>query len=57
MKLMIGKKNLRVTKLHQQYIENGGTVLDENFMPYRKGRYKAKEFDNLDVPHNKSSIY
>jgi hypothetical protein len=52
----LARKTLELRSFIKQYIENGGTVLDENFM-YRKGRYKAKEFDNLDVPHNKSSIY
>jgi Fe-S cluster biogenesis protein NfuA len=42
---------LELRSFIKQYIENGGTVLDENFIQAvtEKEDTKAKEFDNLDV--------
>jgi len=42
---------LELRSFIKQYIENGGTVLDENFIQTvtAKEDTKAKEFDNLDV--------
>ena len=42
---------LELRSFIKQYIENGGTVLDENFIQTvtAKEETKAKEFDNLDV--------
>ena len=42
---------LELRSFIKQYIENGGTVLDENFIQTvtTKEENKAKEFDNLDV--------
>jgi Fe-S cluster biogenesis protein NfuA len=42
---------LELRSFIKQYIENGGTVLDENFIQAvtEKEDSKAKEFDNLDV--------
>ena len=42
---------LELRSFIKQYIENGGTVLDENFIQAvtEKEETKAKEFDNLDV--------
>lgn len=42
---------LELRSFIKQYIENGGTVLDENFIQAvtAKEDTKAKEFDNLDV--------
>ncbi len=42
---------LELRSFIKQYIENGGTVLDENFIlaVTEKEDTKAKEFDNLDV--------
>ena len=42
---------LELRSFIKQYIENGGTVLDENFIQTvtEKEETKAKEFDNLDV--------
>ena len=42
---------LELRSFIKQYIENGGTVLDENFIQavIQKEDIKAKEFDNLDV--------
>ncbi|MFV8391709.1 NifU family protein [Flavobacterium sp. LB2P6] len=42
---------LELRSFIKQYIENGGTVLDENFIQAvtTKEDTKAKEFDNLDV--------
>ena len=42
---------LEVRSFIKQYIENGGTVLDENFIQAATAEEdtKAKEFDNLDV--------
>lgn len=42
---------LELRSFIKQYIENGGTVLDENFIQAvtEKENTKAKEFDNLDV--------
>lgn len=42
---------LELRSFIKQYIENGGTVLDENFIQAvtEKEDIKAKEFDNLDV--------
>lgn len=42
---------LELRSFIKQYIENGGTVLDENFIQAvtQKEDIKAKEFDNLDV--------
>ena len=42
---------LELRSFSKQYIENGGTVLDENFIQAATAEEdtKAKEFDNLDV--------
>lgn len=42
---------LEIRSFIKQYIENGGTVLDENFIEAvtAEENTKAKEFDNLDV--------
>ncbi|MFV5700592.1 NifU family protein [Flavobacterium sp. XS2P12] len=42
---------LEIRSFIKQYIENGGTVLDENFIETvtAEETIKAKEFDNLDV--------
>lgn len=42
---------LEIRSFIKQYIENGGTVLDENFIEtvLAQENSKAKEFDNLDV--------
>lgn len=42
---------LEIRSFIKQYIENGGTVLDENFIETvaAEENNKAKEFDNLDV--------
>jgi Fe-S cluster biogenesis protein NfuA len=42
---------LEIRSFIKQYIENGGTVLDENFIETvaAEENIKAKEFDNLDV--------
>jgi Fe-S cluster biogenesis protein NfuA len=42
---------LEIRSFIKQYIENGGTVLDENFIEIVTAQEstKAKEFDNLDV--------
>lgn len=46
---------LEIRSFIKQYIENGGTVLDENFIETVAAEEdsKAKEFDNLDVTSQK----
>ena len=45
------EKTLELRSFIKQYIENGGTVLDENYVATvtAEETIKAKEFDNLDV--------
>ena len=45
------EKTLELRSFIKQYIENGGTVLDENYVATvtAEETTKAKEFDNLDV--------